>query len=185
MKTDRASNGDSDEGEETNGIKPPSHGGYDGNTSSNSNLKYLNPSIFSVGFLRMGAACSVSNQSDASPFRLKFRPSNLRAPIFQRSVPEKVDCKANHKYCSEQITNNWFKVTDDDCEQITFEEYRKASLTAKILEQHAREAFIQMHLNGTITVDFEEFSRCFKFNGSVPIATGLANGQNRFHDVRG
>lgn len=86
-----------------------------------------------------------------------FKLYSLRAPIFGKNAPEKVDLKANQKYCSDEIVKSWFKVIDvDDSGDITFEEYRKSALGSQLPEKTARENFARMDLDGNNTVNFQE-----------------------------
>ena len=86
-----------------------------------------------------------------------FKLYSLRAPIFGKNAPEKVDLKANQKYCSDEIVKSWFKVIDvDGSGDITFEEYRKSALGSQLPEKTARENFARMDLDGNNTVNFQE-----------------------------
>ena len=98
----------------------------------------------------------------------KFRAQDLRAPIFGKHQPEKIDLKANHKYCSEEIIKSWFRTVDvDGSGDITYEEYRQSQLANNVPEEVARERFNQMDLDGNRVIDFEEF-RTFHLKAGLP-----------------
>jgi hypothetical protein len=106
----------------------------------------------------MGASASKDDTlSPGSGGSYKFKAKDLRAPIFGKSVPEKVDFKANRKYCSDEIVKSWFKILHSDRSgDITFEEYRKSALGSQFSDDIARENFARMDLDGNNVIDFEE-----------------------------
>jgi hypothetical protein len=110
----------------------------------------------------MGSSSSVPSQpaseESSGSNTFTFRAQDLRAPIFAKHPSEKIDFKANHKYCNEEIIKSWFKVVDTDGSgDITFEEYRKSQLAHNISEEVARENFNRMDTDGNQVVDFSEF----------------------------
>ncbi len=119
----------------------------------------------------MGSSGSVQSQSggeeSSGSNTFTFRAQDLRAPIFAKHPSEKIDFKANHKYCNEEIIKNWFKVVDaDGSGDITFEEYRKSQLANNVTEEVARENFNRMDTDGNQVVDFNEF-RSFHLNAGL------------------
>ena len=130
----------------------------------------------------MGASCSINianvNFAKNQPKTKKFRTKDLRAPMFSKLTPEKVDSKAYRKYCSDEITKNWMKVVySDDSNEKTFEEYRKSCLAAKMLEHKTREAFIQLFLNGNVAADIQDY-RLYKVDAHLLETTGQITGQH-------
>ena len=112
----------------------------------------------------MGASCSIDSSDSSSARRRisasKFRTQDLRAPLFPRSAPEKVDCKANHKYCCEEIIQNLLRHSYENNE-ISFEQLKRSYLAAKILEQNAREEFMRTVLSGNSLVGLQDLKSCY------------------------
>ena len=124
----------------------------------------------------MGSSGSVSSKDETpnsgSGGSYKFKAQDLRAPIFGKNAPEKIDFKANHKYCSDEIIKSWFKIVDlDGSGDISFEEYRKSALGSQVSEEIARENFTRMDLDGNHVVDFQEF-RTYHLNTGLPDLDG-------------
>uniref|UniRef100_A0A7S0QB59 EF-hand domain-containing protein n=1 Tax=Cryptomonas curvata TaxID=233186 RepID=A0A7S0QB59_9CRYP len=119
----------------------------------------------------MGSSGSVPSQpggeESTGSNTFTFRAQDLRAPIFAKQPSEKIDFKANHKYCNEEIIKNWFKFVDaDGSGDITFEEYKKSQLAINVTEEIARENFNRMDTDGNHVVDFSEF-RTFHLNAGL------------------
>ena len=51
----------------------------------------------------MGSSASFQQHTPAVKVSA-FRAQSLRAPLFAKPPPERIDPKANHKYCNEEIT---------------------------------------------------------------------------------
>jgi hypothetical protein len=95
-----------------------------------------------------------------------FHAISLRAPIFAKHQHERVDPKANNKYCNEGIARKWFETMDTDAKgEVTFENYRNSSLGKELSESEARSIFNQMDCDGNQAVDFQEFKKYYAKSG--------------------
>mmetsp|Transcript_2389 Transcript_2389/g.6419 ORF Transcript_2389/g.6419 Transcript_2389/m.6419 type:complete len:126 (+) Transcript_2389:847-1224(+) len=103
----------------------------------------------------MGSAASTNVAERKSS---GFQITALRAPIFRKSVVQKVDAKANNKYCSSEITRKVYELAKSyGAEELTFEEFQKSCIYSyhHLLEQKICEAWKSID-------SFDDCSREFK-----------------------
>mmetsp|Transcript_83188 Transcript_83188/g.222959 ORF Transcript_83188/g.222959 Transcript_83188/m.222959 type:complete len:109 (-) Transcript_83188:317-643(-) len=95
---------------------------------------------------------------------------SLRAPIFARSQPTKFDPRANSKYCNEHMIKKWFELVDREKNgSFTYDKFRASRLGSMHTEEKAREIFSTMDVDGSETVEWEEFRMYHERSGLPPL----------------